>query len=193
MEDYYKFFGILVAIFFMIVIGLSLVSYNGKALECAEFNESYITFEPYTKYEYQMVWGAFYKQILDKLSIPIPRNRPTFVQYSLCSPCKYNVTFISDLPSNFYVFDKYDNDRYLTNQSAFPITGDTGSIYSNISFTIDETGTYYFVFDRSSQSRNTVDPSTGRLIIYELKGFNQSIATTKYREVTHYRNVTRCQ
>ncbi|OGI12680.1 hypothetical protein A3K64_03855 [Candidatus Micrarchaeota archaeon RBG_16_36_9] len=192
-EDIYKMLGLIIVIAFIIALGLSLVSSSSyAALECTEFNESYITFEPYTKYEYQIVWGAFYQQILDKTNIPIPRNRPTFISYSLCSPCKYNVTFISDLPTDYFVFDKFNNDRYLTNQSAFPLNSDMDSIYRNLSFTIDDADKYYFVFDRSSQGRNLADPSTGRLIIYQLKGVNQSTQTTKYREVTKYRNVTRC-
>ena len=193
-EDIYKLAVLLIAIVFMIALGLVLTSYSGyAALTCAEFNEPYTTFEPYTTYDYQIVWGTYYQQILDKLNIPIPPNRPTYIFYSLCANCKYNVSFISDLPTNYFVFDKYNNDRYLTNQSAFPLTGDANSIYSNVSFTIYTAGEYFFVFDRSSQGTNRVDPSTGRLIIYELKGFNQSTQTTKYREVTKYRNVTKCQ
>ncbi|NIO43949.1 MAG: hypothetical protein GTN36_00100, partial [Candidatus Aenigmarchaeota archaeon] len=55
-----------------------------------------------------------------------------------------------------------------------------------------EKGKYYFVLDRSGQGRNTNDPATGKIIIYELKGLNQTVEMTKYREVRNYRTVTRC-
>lgn len=194
MEDYYKLLGLLVAIALMIILGLSLVSSTGyAALDCAEFNEPYITFEPYTTYENQTVWGAFYQQILDMPNILIPSSAPVYIPRYLCAPCKYNVTFISNLPTNYFIFDEYNKDRYVQNKSAFPFEIDTSSEYTNFSFEISEKGRYYFVFDRSAQGTNRNDPATGRLIIYELKGFNQSIRLTKYREVTKYRNVTRCQ
>lgn len=194
MDDYYKLAALVIAIAFMIILGLSLVSSTGYAtLGCAEFSEPYITFEPYTKYEYQTVWGTYYHLIFDESSILIPSSNPAYIYRYLCAPCRYNVTFISNLPSNYYIFDQYNKNRYVKGESAFPLRIDTSSEYTNFSFELSEKGKYYFVFDRSSQGKTRVDPSTGRLIIYELRGINQSIQTAKYREMTKYRNVTRCQ
>jgi hypothetical protein len=181
-------------IIFIIVIGLYLSNPTGYAiLNCANFVEPYKVLEPYKAYDYNLTWGELYQQILDKVSINIPSNRPAYISYYLCSPCKYNITFISDLPTNFFIFDQYDNDRYFNRTSAFPLVSDTSSKSTNFSFELATAGKYYFIFDRSAQGTNTNDPATGRLIIYELRGFNQTTVVTKYKEITKYRNVTKCE
>jgi len=193
-EDNYKMFSLMLAILFIIIIGLFITSTTGYAiLTCADAIESYTTFEPYTVYENETIWGQIYLQVLDKVNINIPSNRPNYISYNLCSPCKYNVTFISDLPTNFFIFDQYDKDRYFDRKSAFPLASEFSGEYKNFSFEINTKGKYYFVFDRSAQGTNTNDPSIGRLIIYELKGHNQTTRINKYKEVTRYRNITRCQ
>ena len=96
------------------------------------------------------------------------------------------------MPTHFYIFDEYNKERYFDRKAAFPLLSETGSKNKTFSFQLAEKGKYYFVFDRSSQGRNTNDPATGKVIIYELKGSNQTSWQTKYREVTKYRTVTRC-
>jgi len=193
-QDNYKMISLALGIIFIIVIGLYLSNPTGYAvLNCANFVESYKVLEPYKTYDYNVTWGELYQQILDKVSINIPSNRPAYISYYLCSPCKYNITFISDLPTNFFIFDQYDNDRYFNRTSAFPLVSDTSSKSTNFSFELATAGKYYFIFDRSAQGTNTNDPATGRLIIYELRGFNQTTVVTKYKEITKYRNVTKCE
>ena len=192
-EDNYKMLSLILAIAFIIIIGLFIASTEGYAtLTCADSNEPYTAFEPYTIYENETIWGEIYLQVLDKVSINIPSNRPNYISYDLCSPCKYNVTFISDLPTNFFIFDQYNKNRYFDRESAFPLVSEFSGEYKNFSFEINEKGKYYFVFDRSAQGTNTNDPSIGRLTIYELKGHNQTTRITKYKEVIKYRNITRC-
>jgi len=193
-RDSYKMISLALGIIFIIVIGLYLSNPTGYAvLNCANFVESYKVLEPYKAYDYNLTWGELYLKILDKVSINIPSNRPAYISYNLCSPCKYNITFISDLPTNFFIFDNYSYVRYFDRMSAFPLVSETSSENKTFSFELATAGKYYFVFDRSAQGTNTNDPATGRLIIYELKGFNQSTQLTKYREVTEYRNVTKCE
>lgn len=193
-QDSYKMISLALAIIFIIVLGLYLANPTGYAiLTCADFVESYKVLEPYKAYDYNVTWGELYLKILDKVSINIPSNRPAYISYNLCGPCKYNITFISDLPTNFFVFDQYDNDRYFDRMSAFPLVSETSSKNKTFSFELATKGKYYFVFDRSAQGTNTNDPATGRLLIYELRGANQTTEMTKYREVTKYRNVTKCE
>jgi hypothetical protein len=193
-QDSYKMISLALGIIFIIVIGLYLSSPTGYAvLTCADSVESYKVLEPYKVYDYNLTWGELYQQILDKVNINIPSNRPAYISYYLCSPCKYNITFISDLPTNFFIFDQYDNDRYFNRTSASALVSETSSKNKTFSFQLATAGKYYFIFDRSAQGTNTNDPATGRLVIYELRGVNQSTLMTKYKEVTNYRNVTRCQ
>ena len=192
--DAYKMLGLALAIIFIIALGLYLANPTGYAiLSCAEFNEPYTTLEPYEEYDYEIKWGEIYLQVLDKVNINIPTNRPAYISYNLCSPCKYNITFISDLPTNFFIFDENNKERYFDRKSAFALLSERSSKNKTFSFELGEKGKYYFVFDRSAQGTNTNDPATGRLIIYELKGFNQTTEVTKYKEVTNYRTVTRCE
>jgi hypothetical protein len=193
-QDSYKMISLALAIIFIIVLGFYLANPTGYAiLNCANFIESYKVLEPYKAYDYNVTWGELYLKILDKVSINIPSNRPAYISYNLCGPCKYNITFISDLPTNFFVFDQYDNDRYFDRMSAFPLVSETSSKNKTFSFELATKGKYYFVFDRSAQGTNTNDPATGRLLIYELRGVNQTTEMTKYREVAKYRNVTKCE
>jgi hypothetical protein len=193
-QDSYKMISLALGIIFIIVIGLYLSNPTGyAALTCANYVESYKVLEPYKAYDYNLTWGELYQQILDKVSINIPSNRPAYISYYLCSPCKYNITFISDLPTDFFIFDQYDNDRYFNRMSAFPLVSETSSENKTFSFELATAGKYYFVFDRSAQGTNFNDPATGRLIIHELRGVNQTTVVMKYREVTEYRNVTRCE
>jgi hypothetical protein len=193
-QDSYKMISLALAIVFIIVLGFYLANPTGYAiLNCANFIESYKVLEPYKAYDYNVTWGELYLKILDKVSINIPSNRPAYISYNLCGPCKYNITFISDLPTNFFVFDQYDNDRYFDRMSAFPLVSETSSKNKTFSFELATKGKYYFVFDRSAQGTNTNDPATGRLLIYELRGVNQTTEMTKYREVAKYRNVTKCE
>lgn len=192
-QDTYKMVSLILVIIFIIILGLYLANPTGYAvLNCAEFNEAYIVLEPYEEYDYEIKWGEVSLQVLDKVNINIPTNRPAYISYNLCSPCKYNITFISDLPTNFFIFDEYNKERYFDRKSAFAFLNERSSKNKTFSFDLNEKGKYYFVFDRSAQGTNTNDPATGRLIIYELKGLNQSIEMTKYREVTKYRTLTRC-
>ncbi len=192
-EDVYRMLGVMAAILVMIALGISLTNPTGYAvLKCAEFEDSYITLEPYKEYDYEVKWGEVYIKILEKVNILIPSNRPAYISYNLCSPCKYNVTFLSTLPTHFYIFDEYNKERYFDRKSAFPLMKETGSENKTFSFELGEKGKYYFVLDRSGQGRNTNDPATGKIIIYELKGLNQTVEMTKYREVRNYRTVTRC-
>jgi hypothetical protein len=193
-QDNYKMISLALGIIFIIVIGLYLSNPTGYAvLTCADSVKSYKVLEPYKTYDYNLTWGELYLQVLDKVNINIPSNRPAYISYNLCSPCKYNITFISDLPTNFFIFDNYSYVRYFNRMSAFPLVSNISSENTNFSFELATAGKYYFVFDRSAQGTNFNDPATGRLIIYELRGFNQSTQLTKYREVTKYRNVTRCE
>lgn len=193
-QDGYKMISLALGIIFIIVIGLYLSNTTGyAALTCANSVEPYKVLEPYKAYDYNLTWGEFYQQILDKVNINIPSNRPAYISYNLCSPCKYNITFISYLPTNFFIFDNYSYVRYFDRMSAFPLVSNTSSEETNFSFELATEGKYYFVFDRSAQGTNTNDPATGRLIIYELRGANQSTEMTKYKKVTMYRNVTKCQ
>ena len=192
-KDGYKFLVLMVIIVIMIALGLYLTNPTGYVtLNCAEFNESYIVLEPYKTYGYEIKWGEIYLQTLDKVNINIPSIRPTYISYDLCGPCKYNVTFTSDLPTNFFIFDQYNKERYFDRKSAFPLVSETGSKNKTFSFQLGTKGKYYFVFDRSSQGTKSNDPATGRLIIYELKGSNQTTQMTKYKEITNYRVLTRC-
>ena len=178
----------------MVIIGIVIASPTGYAiLNCAEFTEPYTVFEPYKTTEYEVIWGEFYVQKLDKLVINIPSDRPAYISYDLCSPCKYNVTFISDLPTNFFIFDQYNKERYFEGNSAFPLVMERSSRNKTFSFELGTKGKYYFVLDRSAQGTNRNDPATGRLIIYELKGLNLTTEITKYKEITKYRNITRCE
>ena len=140
-EDNYKMLGLTLAIIFIIIIGLYLANPTGYAiLNCAEFNESYIVLEPYKKYDFEIKWGEIYLQILDKININIPSNRPAYISYNLCSPCKYNITFISDLPTNFFIFDEYNKERYFDRRSAFPLVSETSSKNKTFSFELGEKG-----------------------------------------------------
>ncbi|MFW9853240.1 MAG: hypothetical protein ACFFDS_09865, partial [Candidatus Thorarchaeota archaeon] len=174
-QDIYKMFGLILAILFIIILGSYITNPTGHAvLECAEFKEPYITLEPYKEYGNEINWGYVYLKILEKVNINIPTNRPAYISYELCGPCKYNITFLSTLPTNFFVFDEYNKERYFDRKSAFPLVSEASSENKTFHFQLGEKGKYYFVFDRSSQGRNTNDPATGRLIIYELKGFNRT-------------------
>jgi hypothetical protein len=183
----------LLAIAAIIAIGVYLTSTTYSNLSCVETNQSYTVLEPYTVYDYQTVWSGVYEQILDKVNVNIPSNRPNFVSYYLCSPCRYNVTFISDKPTNFFVFDDYNYQRYFQYRSAFAISQGISSANSTLSFEVDKKGKYYFVFDRSAQGTNTNDPATGRLLLNESLGSNQTTQIAKYREVVKYRNATVCE
>jgi hypothetical protein len=183
----------LLAIAAVIVIGLYLTNTTYSSLTCAETNQSYTVLEPYTAYDYQTIWSGVYEQILDKVNVNIPSNRPSFISYYLCSPCRYNVTFASDKLTNFFVFDEYNDQRYFQYRSAFAIAQGISSKNSTLSFEVDKKGKYYFVFDRSAQGTTTNDPATGRLLLNESIGSNQTTQTTMYREVVRYRNATVCQ
>ncbi len=192
-KDAYKMLGLILTIALIIILGLYLVNPTGYTiLKCAEFSEPYSIFEPYKEQDYEIRWGEVYLKVLEKVNIPIPSNRPTFISYELCKPCKYNVTFLSTSPTNFFVFDEYNKEKYFERKSAFPVVSEKSSENKTFSFEIGEKGKYYFVLDRSSQGKTRNDPATGKLIIYELKGFNMTIWETKYKEITNYRNVTRC-
>ena len=183
----------LLAIAAMIVIGVYITSANYPSLSCVQTNQSYTVLEPYTTYDYQTAWSGVYEQILDKVNINVPSNRPAFISYYLCSPCRYNATFISDKPTNFFVFDDYNYQRYFQYRSAFAISQGISSVNSTLIFEVDKKGKYYFVFDRSAQGTNTNDPAIGRLLLNESLGSNQTTQTAKYREITKYRNATVCQ
>jgi len=192
-QDSYKMLGLVLVVIFIIILGVYIANPTGYAiLKCAEFNEPYITLESYKEYDYEIKWGEIYLKILEKININIPTNRPAYISYELCSPCKYNITFLSTLPTNFFIFDEYNKERYFDRKSAFPLVSEASSENKTFSLQLGTKGKYYFVFDRSAQGKNTNDPATGRLIIYELKGLNQTIEMTKYREITNYRTVTRC-
>jgi hypothetical protein len=191
-KDDYRMIVLLLAIGFMAALGMYLVNPGYADLMCTEFNQSYTAFEPYKAYEYQTIWGSDYFQVLDKIAINIPSVRPNYISYNLCSRCRYNVTFVSDKPTNFFVFDEFNKLRYFESRSAFPIVMDASARNTTFSFEIEAKGKYYFVFDRSAQGTTRNDPATGRLIIKELKGLNYTTQVTKYREVTRYRNVTVC-
>ncbi len=192
-QDIYKMLGLVLVIIVIIILGFYLSNPTGYAvLKCAEFNEPYIVLEPYKEYDSEIKWGEVYLKILEKVNIVIPTNRPAYISYELCSPCRYNITFLSTLPTNFFIFDEFNKERYFDRKSAFAFLSERSSKNKTFSFQLGEKGKYYFVFDRSAQGTNTNDPATGRLLIYELKGFNQTIVKTKYREITNYRTVTRC-
>ena len=192
-QDIYKMAGLILVIVIIIILGTYIANPTGYAiLKCAEFKDPYIVLEPYKEYDYEIKWGEIYLKILEKVNINIPSNRPAYISYNLCSPCKYNVTFLSTLPTHFFIFDEYNKERYFDRKSAFALVSEGGSKNKTFSFELGTEGKYYFVFDRSNQGKNTNDPATGRLLIYGLRGLNQTIEMTKYREVTNYRTVTRC-
>jgi hypothetical protein len=193
-EDGYKILALMASIIVLITLGIYLANPTGYAvLSCAEFNESYIDLEPYTEHGYFIQWGEIYLKVLDKVNINIPTNRPAYISYDMCSPCRYNVTFLSDMPTNFFIFDQGNKERYFERKPAFPFFSEVSSKNKTFSFEISNKIKYYFVFDRSAQGTNTNDPATGRLIIYDLSGLNQTTEVTKYKEVTKYRNVTGCE
>jgi hypothetical protein len=192
-EDNKKMLIILMLVAAMAALGIYLTNPGRTDLLCTETNQSYIVLEPYVVNEYQMVWSGVYYQVLDKVSINIPSNRPNFISYYLCSPCRYNVTFTSDKLTNFFVFDEYNDQRYFDYRTAFPISQGISTKNATLSFEIDKKGKYYFVFDRSAQGTNTNDPATGRLILNESIGSNHTTQTTAYKEVTRYRKTTICR
>jgi hypothetical protein len=192
-EDAFKMAALIAVIVIIIVLGFYLTNPTGYAIaKCVDLTETYITFEPYKTYGFETKWGELYLKVLDN-SINIPSDKPTYVSYSMCSPCKYNISFYSDKPTNFFIFDKPNKDRFFSRESSFPIASDTNSVKANFSLEFETSAKYYFIFDRSFQGTSTSDPATGRLIIYELSGINQTIEKTEYREVKNYRNVTRCE
>jgi hypothetical protein len=192
-EDDYIVFVLLLSMGFIIALGMYVVNPGYADLTCAEVKQSYTVLESYNEYDYETVWEELYLQILDKLAINIPTNRPNYISYQLCSPCRYNITFLSDKVTNFFIFDEYNKERYFSGQSAFPLVKDVSSKNTTFSFELGEGDKYYFVFDRSAQGTNFNDPATGRLIINELKGSSQIVLTTKYRDIVTYRNVTVCE
>jgi hypothetical protein len=192
-KDDPKVFALLVGICIMIAIGVYIIRSNYVDMKCTETEVGYTVLEPQLTYDYNITWGSLYNQVLDKIAINVPTNRPNYISYNLCGPCRYNVTFISDKPTNFFVFDQYNKDRYFEGLSAFPLTSKPSGKNTTLVFELAEKGKYYFVFDRSAQGTATNDPATGRVIIDELRGVNQTVQVTKYAEVTERRNVTVCE
>jgi hypothetical protein len=192
-KDDPKVFALLVGICIMIAIGVYIIRSNYTDMKCTETEIGYTVLEPQLTYGYNITWGSLYTQVLDKIAINVPTNRPNYISYNLCGPCRYNVTFISDKPTNFFVFDQYNKDRYFEGLSAFPLTSKPSGTNTTLVFELADKGKYYFVFDRSAQGTTTNDPATGRIIINELRGVNQTVQVTKYAEVTERRNVTVCE
>jgi hypothetical protein len=188
-----RLFALLAGIVIMIAIGVYIIRSNYFDMKCTTSEVGYKVLEPQLVYDYNTTWGDVYTQVLDKIAINVPTNRPNYISYDLCSPCRYNVTFISDKPTNFFVFDQYDKDRYFEGLSAFPIASKTSGKNTTLNFELASKGKYYFVFDRSAQGTTTNDPATGRIIINELRGVNQTVQVTKYAEVIERRNVTVCE
>ena len=184
---------LLIIIGFTIALGLYLINPTYADLTCVDMVKPYTILEEYKELGYETRWGNYYNQILDKVSISIYNNRPNYISYELCSPCRYNITFIADKPTNFYIFDEYNKERYFNRESAFPIALELSGKNETIHIELGTAGKYYFVFDRSSQGTVRNDPATGRLIIEELVGRNQTTRVTKYKEATIYREVTYCE
>lgn len=191
-KDDQRLYALLIGIVILIAIGVYIVRSAYYEMSCTETEIDYKVLEPQLTYGYNVTWGEVYTQVLDKVAINVPTDRPNYISYDLCGPCRYNVTFISDRPTNFFVFGSYDKERYFEGLSAFPLTSKTSSKNATLIFELAERGKYYFVFDRSAQGTATNDPATGRLIINELRGVNLTTQVTKYVEVTAKRNVTVC-
>ena len=190
-SSYLMIFGLIVIISIFIISGIYITSPTGHFIRCRDVRDSYIVLEPYNVTESWIDWGYYYIKVLDKNNIFIPTTRPVNLSYDLCSPCKYNVTFRTDKPTDFIIFDEYNRKRWDENLSNFALFKVVDVWEKNFTFELMKNETYFFVFDRSEKGAET-GPAVGRLIIEELSGVNRTTERTEYREVTKYRTVTRC-
>lgn len=191
MKDPYKMIGLLILIFGLIASGFYIANPTSYAIAtgCRVVNESYIVLEPYKLWDTYIEW--INKTPFEK-NFTIPVDEPFFISYTICDKCKYNITFISDKPTNYFIFDEYNKIRFERNESSLPIFNKIKETYENYTFESDTEEVYYFVFDRSSQWTKTSTPAKGTLKIKELKAIEKPIERTEYRDVKKYRTVTKC-
>jgi len=187
--------GLLILIFGLIASGFYIANPTGYTIttQCRSFNEPYIVLEPYKVRETYIQWGELYLNVSPKKNIFVPADEPVFINYTICANCKYNITFGSDKPTNYFILDEYNKIRFESNKPSFIIFSRWEKTNENFTFESDTEETYYFVFDRSFQESKTAESSaTGTLRIEELNGIKRTIERIEYREVTKYRTVTKC-
>jgi len=195
MRDPYKMIGLLILIFGLIASGFYIANPTGYtiATHCRIVNESYTVLEPYKVRDTYIQWGELYLNVSPEKNIFIPADEPVFINYTICANCKYNITFGSDKPTNYFILDNYNKIRFESKEPSFTIFRRWEKTNENFTFESDTEEVYYFVFDRSFQKSETAESSAkGILEIEELKGIKRTIERTEYREVAKYRTVTKC-